>query len=119
MSLNVGELIAYLRMDMRTFEDGVARAQTMADKLDGKDVDVKVKADTAVAEEKLAAVAASEDKVDEGNKLMAWGSPNVTSWYKNEAGRVTQNWPFALVDYWRATLKPNPDDFVLKEPVTA
>ena len=61
-------------MDMRTFEDGVARAQTMADKLDGKDVDVKVKADTAVAEEKLAAVAASEDKVDEGNKKIAKSS---------------------------------------------
>ncbi len=59
-------------------------------------------------------------KVDEGNKLMAWGAPQVTSWYKNEAGRVTQNWPFALVDYWRATLAPNPSDFVLTkeaEPV--
>ena len=44
---------------------------------------------------------------------MAWGSPHVTSWYKNEAGRVTQNWPFPLVDYWQATLKPNPDDFIL------
>ena len=52
-------------------------------------------------------------RVDEGNRLMAWGAPQVTSWYKNEAGRVTQNWPFALVDYWRATLAPNPDDFVL------
>ncbi len=61
-------------MDMRTFEDGAARAQTMADKLDGKTVDVKVKADTAVAEEKLAAVAASEDKVDEGNKKIAASS---------------------------------------------
>ncbi len=54
-------------------------------------------------------------KVDEANKLMAWGAPQVTSWYKNEAGRVTQNWPFALVDYWRATLAPNPDDFVLQK----
>lgn len=54
-------------------------------------------------------------KVDEGNKQMAWGCPQVTSWYKNEAGRVTQNWPFALVDYWRATLTPNPDDFVLEK----
>ncbi len=53
-------------------------------------------------------------KVDAGNRLMAWGAPQVTSWYKNEAGRVTQNWPFALVDYWRATLSPNPDDFVLE-----
>jgi len=58
-------------------------------------------------------------KVDEGNKLMAWGSPNVTSWYKNEAGRVTQNWPFALLDYWQATLKPNPEDFVLRETASA
>ncbi|WP_309642899.1 NAD(P)/FAD-dependent oxidoreductase [Phenylobacterium sp.] len=52
-------------------------------------------------------------RVDEGNKLMAWGAPQVTSWYKNEKGRVSQNWPFALVDYWRATLAPDPKDFVL------
>lgn len=54
-------------------------------------------------------------KVDAGNKLMAWGAPQVTSWYKNEKGRVSQNWPFALVDYWRATLAPNPQDFVLSK----
>jgi 4-hydroxyacetophenone monooxygenase len=57
---------------------------------------------------------AFNEKVDAGNKLMAWGAPQVTSWYKNEAGRVTQNWPFALVDYWSATLEPNPGDFVLE-----
>jgi 4-hydroxyacetophenone monooxygenase len=59
-------------------------------------------------------------KVDEANKGWAWGSPNVTSWYKNAFGRVSQNWPFGLIDYWRATLAPNPDDFVLErqaEPV--
>ncbi len=45
-------------------------------------------------------------KVDEGNRLMGLGlRPQVTSWYKNENGRVSQNWPFALVDYWRATLR--------------
>ena len=52
-------------------------------------------------------------RVDEANKGWAWGSPHVTSWYKNEKGRVSQNWPFALVDYWRATLAPDPKDFVL------
>ena len=52
-------------------------------------------------------------KVDEANRWMAWGAPQVTSWYKNAKGRVSQNWPFPLVDYWTATLKPNPDDFVL------
>ena len=59
-------------------------------------------------------------RVDQANKGWAWGSPNVTSWYKNEFGRVSQNWPFGLIDYWRATLAPNPEDFVLtrqSEPV--
>ncbi|MBW8815906.1 MAG: NAD(P)-binding domain-containing protein [Caulobacterales bacterium] len=59
-------------------------------------------------------------RVDEANAGWAWGSPNVSSWYKNSFGRVSQNWPFGLIDYWRATLAPNPDDFVLereREPV--
>ena len=59
--------------------------------------------------------------VDEANGGWAWGSPHVSSWYKNEFGRVSQNWPYGLIDYWRATLEPNPDDFVLEktpEPVS-
>jgi 4-hydroxyacetophenone monooxygenase len=52
-------------------------------------------------------------RVDAMNARMAWGAPQVTSWYKNDKGRVSQNWPFPLVDYWRATLKPDPADFVL------
>jgi len=51
--------------------------------------------------------------VDETNQKMAWGSPNVTSWYKNKKGRVSQNWPYPLVDYWNATQAPNPADFEL------
>ncbi|MFN3572688.1 MAG: flavin-containing monooxygenase [Phenylobacterium sp.] len=50
-------------------------------------------------------------RVDAANRGWAWGAPQVSSWYKNEKGRVTQNWPFALVDYWRATLAPDPEDF--------
>ncbi|HEY1612864.1 MAG TPA: NAD(P)/FAD-dependent oxidoreductase [Rhizomicrobium sp.] len=50
-------------------------------------------------------------RVDEANRLMAWGAPQVSSWYKSASGRVSQNWPFALVDYWEATLAPNPADF--------
>ena len=52
-------------------------------------------------------------KVDEMNAKMAWGAPQVTSWYKNDKGRVSQNWPFPLVDYWTATLAPNPSDFLI------
>ena len=53
-------------------------------------------------------------KVDAANAGWAWGSPNVSSWYKNEFGRVSQNWPYGLIDYWRATLEPNPDDFEIQ-----
>lgn len=53
-------------------------------------------------------------RVDEANAGWAWGSPNVSSWYKNQFGRVSQNWPFGLIDYWRATLAPNPDDYVME-----
>ena len=56
-------------------------------------------------------------RVDAANAKMAWGTPNVTSWYKNATGRVSQNWPFPLVDYWNATIAPNPNDFVLKAKV--
>lgn len=49
--------------------------------------------------------------IDEGNAGMAWGAPNVRSWYKNAKGRVTQNWPFTLLEYWQRTQVPDPDDF--------
>ena len=51
------------------------------------------------------------EKVDAGNAGMAWGVPQVTSWYKSETGRVSQNWPFPIVDYWYATVAPEPSDF--------
>lgn len=50
-------------------------------------------------------------KIDEGNKLMAWGTPGVDSWYKNDKGRVTQNWPGTLLEYWTRTQKPDPADY--------
>jgi 4-hydroxyacetophenone monooxygenase len=54
-------------------------------------------------------------RVDEANKMLGWGAPQVTSWYKNATGRVSQNWPFPLVEYWSATLNPNPNDFELRK----
>jgi 4-hydroxyacetophenone monooxygenase len=38
----------------------------------------------------------------------------IANWYKNDSGRVTQNWPFPLVEYWEATRAPNPDDFIFQ-----
>jgi 4-hydroxyacetophenone monooxygenase len=54
-------------------------------------------------------------RVDAMNAKMAWGVPQVSSWYKNEKGRVSQNWPFPLVEYWSATLAPDPADFELRK----
>ena len=57
--------------------------------------------------------AAFNARVDAENARMAWGQPGVTSWYKNARGRVSQNWPFLLVDYWEATRAPDPSDYRL------
>ncbi|MGH7899873.1 MAG: flavin-containing monooxygenase, partial [Candidatus Binatia bacterium] len=53
-------------------------------------------------------------RVDEANAKRAWGMPRVQSWYKNSKGRITQCWPWRLVDYWSATQGPNPTDFVFR-----
>ena len=53
------------------------------------------------------------ERVDAENRRMAWGWSDVNSWYKNEHGRVAQNWPFTLLEYWQRTLAPDPDDYVV------
>lgn len=54
--------------------------------------------------------------IDAANEQMAWGAPNVNSWYKNAKGRVTQNWPFTLLEFWQRTRRPDPEDFDFFEP---
>jgi 4-hydroxyacetophenone monooxygenase len=49
--------------------------------------------------------------IDQGNLDMAWGAADVPTWYKNAKGRVTQNWPFSLVEFWERTKAPDPGDF--------
>lgn len=56
-------------------------------------------------------------RIDEGNLNMAWGAADVPTWYKNEKGRVTQNWPFSLVEFWKQTRVPDPDDYDFVDPV--
>jgi 4-hydroxyacetophenone monooxygenase len=56
---------------------------------------------------------AYNELIDEGNLNMAWGAPNVRSWYKNKSGRVTQNWPFTMREFWERTRSPDPEDFEL------
>ena len=51
--------------------------------------------------------------VDAENARMAWGVSDVNSWYKNASGRVSQNWPFTLLDYWQRTKAPDPAEYVV------
>ncbi len=51
------------------------------------------------------------ERIDEGNRRMAWGLSDVNSWYKNASGRTAQNWPFSLLEYWEQTREINSDDY--------
>jgi 4-hydroxyacetophenone monooxygenase len=50
-------------------------------------------------------------RVDAQNRMMAWGFSKVSSWYKNQYGRVAQNWPFSLLEFWQLTRHPDPADY--------
>jgi 4-hydroxyacetophenone monooxygenase len=49
--------------------------------------------------------------IDEGNLKAAWGASTVNSWYKNGLGRVSQVWPFSVLDYWTMVREPDPADY--------
>jgi 4-hydroxyacetophenone monooxygenase len=49
--------------------------------------------------------------VDAENLRMVWGVSNVNSWYKNAKGRVAQNWPYPLIEYWKRTHAIDPADY--------
>ncbi|MDF5890229.1 NAD(P)/FAD-dependent oxidoreductase [Pseudomonas syringae pv. syringae] len=52
-------------------------------------------------------------RVDQANGLRAWGFSRVNSWYKNSKGRVTQNFPFNAVEFWRRTHEVEVTDYRL------
>lgn len=54
---------------------------------------------------------AAATRADEGNALIACRPSDVTSWYKNAAGRVAHNWPFKLVEFWDLTRKADLADY--------
>jgi len=54
---------------------------------------------------------AYNQRIDAGNKGMAWGQSSVNTWYKNASGRITQNWPFTLLEFWQQTREPDVADY--------
>ena len=53
------------------------------------------------------------EQVQEISRTLAWGHPNVESWYKNSDGRVINNSPFSLQQYWEVTHDVDLDDYHL------
>ena len=51
--------------------------------------------------------------VDAENDKMAWGVSHSHTWYKNDKGRVTQNWPYPLIEFWQRTRIPDEADYIL------
>ena len=49
--------------------------------------------------------------LDAANSKKAWGHPSVNTWYKNKFGRVSQIWPYPVLDYWKITRRVNLDDY--------
>jgi 4-hydroxyacetophenone monooxygenase len=56
---------------------------------------------------------AYNERVDAEHEQLVWRHPRVHSYYNNDAGRVTTNMPWKLVEYWRMTHEPALDDFVV------
>ncbi|MEM9175063.1 MAG: NAD(P)/FAD-dependent oxidoreductase [Myxococcota bacterium] len=52
-------------------------------------------------------------RIDADNQRRAWGAATVNTWYKNQHGRVSQNWPYGLLDYWKQTRKVESADYEL------
>jgi 4-hydroxyacetophenone monooxygenase len=55
-------------------------------------------------------------KVDAANARMVWSHKGMTNWYKNSKGRVTQNSPWSMCDYWHMTRDINPTDYRFEDP---
>ena len=51
--------------------------------------------------------------VDDANGRMAWGAATVNTWYRNANGRITQNWPFTLLEFWQRTRELDPAEYEL------
>lgn len=52
------------------------------------------------------------ERVDAQTRRMAYGLEGVSNWYKSATGRVTQNWPFSTVDFWRQMQSVRTEDFL-------
>ena len=51
--------------------------------------------------------------IDAVNAEMPWGYAEANSWYRNANGRVAQNWPLRLIDFWNQSREVKPEAYEL------
>ncbi|MGH9108099.1 MAG: flavin-containing monooxygenase [Acidimicrobiales bacterium] len=54
---------------------------------------------------------AYNSEIDAATARTAWGATDVNSWYRNARGRVSQNWPGTLLEYWERTRHVDAADY--------
>lgn len=53
-------------------------------------------------------------EVQQLSENLAWGHPDVESWYKNSKGRVVNNSPFCFQEYWERTHDPEFGNYIIE-----
>lgn len=53
-------------------------------------------------------------EVDRENRLRAWGTTKVNTWYQGRSGRPTVTWPYPILEYFNRTSSFDPSDFKLE-----
>jgi hypothetical protein len=76
---SVGSIVGFLRLDSDSFNRAIDEAIARVDNLERKSPNIKVTVDSGMAETKLAAVAASEDRVSGSSKGASSGLTSVES----------------------------------------
>lgn len=54
---------------------------------------------------------AYNELIDQKLRELSWSHPSVSTWYKNDKGRIVTNQPWKLVEYWELTARLNPQDY--------
>ncbi|MGI9611525.1 MAG: monooxygenase, partial [Acidimicrobiales bacterium] len=92
-----GSLIFVIEMQMRYIMDLIAKM---------------VAGDIGSVEIRQEVHDAYNDKVDAAHEHMVWTHPGMSTYYRNERGRIVVNSPYRNVDFFEMTSEANLDDYV-------
>ena len=59
------------------------------------------------------------EEVDVAHSKMVWSHPGMTTYYRNKRGRVVNNSPYRVVDYWLMTHDSDFADFITEPALSA